>query len=157
MLISDAQIATFLRTRKSIFGTHNPRTVKKSTHKERNYTLIDESKNIYHLYVRQSNKNPTDFSAGLSIIDDKGIHHTLTRYNGASHDHPNSIEGTKTGYNCHIHTSTERYIKAKLKAEGHAEPTNRYHSINGALHCIVTDCNILGIETEADLPLLFRL
>ena len=157
MLNSDAQIATLLKANKSVYGTHNPRTVTKSTHKERNYTLIDSSKNIYQLYVRQSNRNPSDFSAGLSILDEKGMHHTLTRYNGSSHDHPNTIEGTRTGYNCHIHTSTERYIKAKLKPEGYAENTQRYHSIDGALHCIVVDCNISGIATVADQPLLFRL
>jgi hypothetical protein len=67
-----------------------------------------------------------------------------------NHDHPNYLEKVKLGYTCHIHIATERYIKANRKAEGFAEATNRYNTVEGALHCLVTDCKISEISTTLD-------
>ena len=41
-------------------------------------------------------------------------------------------------------------VKANRKAEGFAEATSRYTSIDGALHCLVADCKISGIQTKSD-------
>ena len=76
---------------------------------------------------------------------------TLKRYNGSSHNHPNKLENVKLGYNCHIHIATEKYILANRKAEGFAEVTDRYDSLEGALHCLVNDCKISGINTLPDI------
>jgi hypothetical protein len=54
------------------------------------------------------------------------------------------------GLNCHIHIATEKYLKANRKAEGFAMVTDRYQTIEGALHCLVTDCKISGIQTSPD-------
>ena len=91
-----------------------------------------------------------DFSCGISWLAPNGESFTFKRYNGPSHNHPNHLERSKLGYACHIHTATEKYIKANRKAEGFAEVTNCYNSLKGALHSLVTDCNISGIKTEPD-------
>jgi hypothetical protein len=97
-----------------------------------------------------------DFSCGLSWLAPNGEILTLVRYNGASHPHRNNIEGTMLNWESHIHTATERYIRANKKAVGFAEPTDRYRTLKGALHCLVTDCSIVGISTTPDKPSLFE-
>jgi len=57
---------------------------------------------------------------------------------------------------CHIHQATERYLQARLKPEGFAQATDTYKTCDGALHRLVSDCNIEGLETQADHPELFR-
>ncbi len=46
--------------------------------------------------------------------------------------------------------AAEKYIKSNRKAEGFAETTERYRTLEGALHCLITDCNISGIQTSPD-------
>jgi len=93
-----------------------------------------------------------DFSCGLNWVAPNGETLILCRYNGPNHDHPNHLENERLGYNCHIHKTTDKYIKANRKPEGFAEKTERYCTLKGALHCLVSDCNISGISTEQDLP-----
>jgi hypothetical protein len=90
------------------------------------------------------------FSCGINWVAPNGECLTLKRYNGPSHFHPNHMEGTKTSYECHIHIATERYIKANRKPEGFAEATDRYVTLEGAFHCLITDCHISGIGTTPD-------
>ena len=96
-----------------------------------------------------------DFSCGLQWLPAGGESLILVRYNGSSHEHPNRLENTRIDYECHIHQVTERYIQANLKPEGFAARTDAYTSCDGALHNLVNDCNITGIETKADHPELF--
>lgn len=91
-----------------------------------------------------------DFSCGISWIAPNGETLTLKRYNGPGHDHTNRLEKVRLGLNCHVHIATEKYIKANKKAEGFAEVTDRYNSVEGALHCLVVDCKISGISTTPD-------
>lgn len=74
----------------------------------------------------------------------------LLRYNGPSHFHPNWLEKQDLHHVCHVHRATERYIQANRKADGYAEVTQRYRTVKGALHELVTDCRIEGLTTEAD-------
>ena len=62
----------------------------------------------------------------------------------------NFLENAKLGYNCHIHLATEKYIRANWKAEGFAEISKRYNTVEGAFHCLVIDCKITGIQTKPD-------
>jgi len=63
---------------------------------------------------------------------------------------PNHLEKEKLGFTCHIHFTTEKYMKANRKPEGYAQATNRYKTIDGALHCLITDCKISGLNTHPD-------
>lgn len=110
------------------------------------------------LYTRKNLRNgmDDDFSCGLCWNAPNGETLTLARYNGASHSHSNHLENEVLSFECHIHHATEKYIKANRKPEGFAQTTDRYQSMNGALHCLVSDCKISGIPTTRDEPYLFN-
>jgi hypothetical protein len=151
--LTDEKIKELLKSPKQLT---NPmaRSKNKDGHEQFNFsaTAIDGTGHIFDVYMRRNLREgmEDDFSCGISWIAPNGEPLTLSRYNGSSHDHPNHLEQTRVGYNCHIHTATERYIKANKKAEGFAEATSRYNSVDGALHCLVSDCNISGIKTKSD-------
>jgi len=107
----------------------------------------------FEVYRRQNMREgmEDDFSCGIRWLAPSGETLTLKRYNGPSHNHKNQIEKTILGPVCHVHIATERYIQANRKAEGFAETTDRYHTVDGALHCLVKDCEISGILTSRDI------
>ena len=121
---------------------------------QQNYKVVatDDSGYRFEIYKRQ-NLRPgmeDDFSCGISWVAPNGETLTLARYNGKAHSHRNKIEKTNLKYSCHIHKATERYILANKKPEGFAEESHRYSSIDGAIHCLVVDCNISGLKTKSD-------
>lgn len=126
----------------------------KDGHQQQNYQAIatDNSGNKFEIYKRQNLREgmQDDFSCGISWLAPNGETFTLKRYNGPNHNHPNHLEKETLGYKCHIHVATERYIKANRKAEGFAFVTEDYITVEGALHCLIKDCNITGILTTPD-------
>lgn len=156
--VTDQQISELLSCAKKVT---NPGTRPKSKdgHEQVNYkaSAMDGSGHEFEIYTRQNKREgmEDDFSCGLSWIAANGETLTLKRYNGSSHNHPNHIENEKLGYSCHIHIATEKYIKANRKPEGFAVKTDKYYTVEGALYCLVTDCNIAGITTTPDNPKLF--
>ena len=50
--------------------------------------------------------------------------------------------------------TTERYLQHGLYAEAYARVTAEYRSVDGALHCVVKDCNIYSVVTIPDQPQL---
>lgn len=126
----------------------------KDGHEQFNYKVVatDGSDHQFELYKRQNLRDEMqdDFSCGINWVAPNGETLTLKRYNGPNHNHPNHIEKFSLGFNSHVHVATEKYIKANRKAEGFAEVTSRYNSLEGALHCLVIDCNITGIHTTPD-------
>lgn len=148
--LTDDKIANLLNCEKKL--TNPQARIKIKDGSERvNYKVIatDGSGHRFELYKRQNLREgmENDFSCGLSWIAPNGETLTLKRYNGPSHNHPNHLEKNKLGYNSHIHIATEKYIQANKKPEGFAETTDRYNTVDGALHCLVTDCKIKGIQT----------
>ncbi len=131
----------------------NARETEKYKHKSRNFKVVDNSgDHTFSLFMRQSTEIEDDFSCGLLLNMPSGETLTLARYNGCSHSHKNHIENEKLEFSCHIHKATEKYIQAGKKAEGYAETTDRYRSVEGALHCLMLDWNISGMNTKEDLP-----
>lgn len=153
MNFTDVQLLALRATPKVAKGRAKQRSL--SGHAEQDYALSDAQGNQYSLYVRQNERIANNFSCGLLLITPNGEKLTLTRYNGDDHTHCNSLEKVKFSNQCHIHIATERYILAGQKAEKYAEPTNRYQTLQGALHCLVSDYNIAGIKTQPDQPNLF--
>ena len=155
--ITDNKLAELLKLPKRISNL-GIRPKMKDGHEQFNYILscIGNDKYRFELYTRQNKREGMEdaFSCGLNWVAPNGETLTLCRYNGPNHDHPNHLENERLGYKCHIHKTTEKYIKANRKPEGFAEKTERYYTLNGALHCLVTDCNISGIPTNQDLPKL---
>ena len=151
--ITDQKIKELLVCNKRLINP-NVRSKIKDGHEQYNYkvTALDGSEHGFEIYKRQNMREgmEDDFSCGINYLTSNGESLTLKRYNGPNHNHSNQLEKVKTGYGCHIHIATEKYIKANKKTEGFAELTNRYNTVNGALHCLVADCNIIGIQTSAD-------
>lgn len=157
--ITDDKIEAMLRLRKRVTNPGG-RATNKDGHEQFNYKVVspDDEDLEFSLYARQNLRvgMEDDFSCGLSWLAPNGEVLTLARYNGSSHSHRNNIEGNMLNLECHVHTATERYIRANKKAEGFAESTDRYRTLKGALHCLVTDCSIVGISTNPDEPSLFE-
>jgi hypothetical protein len=150
--ITDTKINELLTIAKKVLNPRS-RPKEKDMHEQYNYKLHSETEDLeFELYTRQNLREgmEDDFSCGISWLAPNGESFTLKRYNGPSHKHKNQLEGPSLDYKPHIHLSTERYVRANRKAEGFAEETNRYNSLKGAFHCLVTDCNISGINTEPD-------
>ena len=128
----------------------NPRTQWKNKpgHRQRNF-LAEGERYQFEIYLRQNTNDERDFSCGLKIIKPDGTALTLCRYNGGAHAH-HEIQ-----YRCHIHVATSQAILRGQKPESHADETDRYETLEGALHCLVSDCAISGLSTMPDEPDLF--
>jgi hypothetical protein len=150
--LSDPQIERLLKMPKRV---SNPaaRMVLDANHDKRDYIVqsLDGSEN-FKIFVRQNKTVADDFSCGLMWVSPGGESMILTRYNGSSHEHPNKLEKQTISFDCHIHLATERYIKASMKPESYATRTSAYKTCEGALHALVTDCGITGIQTNPDHP-----
>lgn len=151
--VTDDKIADLLNCPKRLTNPQARRTTKEG-HEQINYKAValDGSDYEFEIYKRQNLREgmEDDFSCGISWVAPNGESLTLKRYNGSSHIHANHLEKIKLECTCHIHVATEKYIKANKKAEGFAEDTRRYITVDGALHCLVTDCKINGITTTPD-------
>lgn len=106
---------------------------------------------LYLLYLRQNTYDDQHFSCGLVVIKPDGQKLTLLRYNGANHVH----ESIRCA--CHVHKASERAIREGRKPEYHAQETDRYHTLDGALFALCKDANISGLANlTPDEPDLFR-
>ena len=151
--LTDARIQELLQMPKRVTNpsAHN---VADANHDRRDYVIESaDGTERFKLFVRQNKTITEDFSCGLQWLPAGGESLILARYNGSSHEHPNKLEGTKLSFLHHIHQATERYLQANLKPEGFAAAeAAKYQTCEGALHQLVTDCNIGGLETVADHP-----
>jgi hypothetical protein len=145
-VLSDLEIQYLIREKK--FLTVAPEDFfrgmrEKRGHKETDHILHRSDGSSFILKIRVSNENILDFSVilGFSPADSNKIF-LLRRYNGKSHEHKNTLEGESPFYDFHIHTATERYQRIGAKEEFYAVPTDRYTTMQEALNCLVTDCNI---------------
>ncbi len=154
--LNDERIEQLLAMPKRITNP-TARNLTDANHEKREY-LVESADGTerFRLFVRQNKTVLDDFSCGLQWFAAGGESLILARYNGSSHGHPNRMERTRVDFVCHIHKATERYLRANLKAEGFAEATNTYQTCGGALDRLLGDCNITGLQTEADHPELFR-
>ena len=153
--ITDQRIEELLCMPKKVTNPGS-RAKSKEGHEQFNYILrsVDDESLTFTLYKRQNLRPGMDdaFSCGLSWNAPNGETLTLVRYNGPNHVHANPIEGQTIRYSSHIHRASERYIRALRKPESFAEETDRYNTLRGALHCLVTDCSIAGLVTTAEEP-----
>lgn len=152
--LTDEMIALWLKAPKHVTNPKG-REATKAKHLERNYSVSADSGEKFSLYVRQSTIIAGAFSCGLAIEMPGQERLTLCRYNGNDHPHINPIEQQRMDFCCHIHRATARYIAAGRKPESYAEKTDRYHTVNGALACLLSDCNIRGLDSPHDEPDLF--
>jgi len=152
--LTDEKILNLLNCSKRILKPLSRSRIKEG-HEQMNYkaVAIDDSGYEFEIYKRQNLREgiKDDFSCGISWIAPNGETLTLRRYNGPNHNHNNHLENEKLGYCCHIHTATQKYLYANRKAEGYAECTERYKTIEGAFQCLIIDCNIEGLATKPEI------
>lgn len=152
--LTDDRIAELLNCPKRL---NNPQSKSKNKngHMQANYkaTALDKTGHEFEIYTRQNLREgmEDDFSCGISWLPSNGETLTLKRYNGPNHGHLNYLENERLASQCHIHIATEKYIKANRKAEGFATITEKYTTLEGAFHCLVTDCNISGISNTPEI------
>lgn len=159
MALTDEQINALIALPKVIT---NPRArkIEKRGSEQVNYDAEGPDGEQFRVYLRQNMRITDGFSCGLLYIPARGDSVTLTRYNGADHEHSNPLDsGKPLPLACHIHRATEKYMTAGRKAEHYAQTTDRYQTLQGALAALLLDCNISGLDDNPDseqfvLPLL---
>jgi len=154
--LTDERIQSLLNMPKHVTNP-KAREVSDANHLKRDYNVkSDDGAEDFVLFLRQNKTVNDDFSCGLRWIPPGSEELILVRYNGPSHPHPNRLEGNKLEFVPHIHRTRERYLQANLRAEGFAETATRYTTMSGALHELVRDLHIIGLETTPDHPELFK-
>lgn len=147
ILFTDHQIAAYIGEPKLIPGSY-PTVFPfrlKGAHSECEFDVKTDpgAPHKFKIIVRQSIKNPLDFSVILALLSAETNYVVrLVRYNGKSHEHSNPIEKMRF-YDFHVHRASERYmLRPGSDPETFAEPSDRYSDIAGAFRCLVDDCNV---------------
>lgn len=154
--LTEEQIADLVAMPKRVENP-NTKTKVEAKHARRDFRVFStDNSHEFALFTRQSLLLPEGFSAGLRWLAKSGESVILLRCNGSDHAHANSIERDKFEATFHIHQATERYLAVGKKAEGYAQPTREYRTLEGALHHVVRLCNITGLKTEQDEPDFFK-
>lgn len=146
ILLSDTEIQAFIQEGKQLCTTPDElfRNMKeKKGHKGFEHIMSRPDGSSFVLKVRISKENSLDFSAilGYCPLNSTKLF-LLCRYNGKSHEHKNKLEDENSFYDFHIHKATERYQREGAKEEFYAVTTDRYSTLQEALNCLITDCNI---------------
>jgi hypothetical protein len=124
----------------------------KRGHSERELDVAGVDGSQFRVILRQSQLNAFDFSAIIGWRpDDSTRVIRLRRYNGRSHRHTNKLEREQIeGF--HIHILTERYQQSGFREDSYATATDRYGTLQEALACLISDCNLVPPpEDQLDL------
>jgi hypothetical protein len=150
-IITDAAIDAFLREKKPLPNGLRPHTkmIERNHSWRQEYPVTGELGTEFVIALRLSTLNVMDFSVILGYqVPGVNTIFRLRRYNGRSHWHTNTIENTHFR-DFHIHTATERYQRRGAKEEHFAQIDKRYSTIDGAIDCLIEDCNF-------DAPMMNR-
>ena len=142
--LTDNDIRALLEERKSLSKDYikHMRPVKKASmqYSQSELTVTGELGSEFKVIVRKNLIDPLDFSVILVYLPrEEGKGFILRRYNG-KHFHKNHLEGNEL-HDFHVHMATERYQQAGLKAEGYAEVSDGYASVQQATECLFRDAN----------------
>lgn len=116
---------------------------------------IGEKGTAFRLVLRQNKINKLNFCLTLGFFPPTLRElFRLRRYDGKYHQHSNKIENEKF-YDFHIHMATKRYQEMISKDEdSFAVRTDKYNNYEGALKCLLLDCNF-QIPNNPQLSLFF--
>lgn len=139
---SDQEIERLLTERKPLpedYSTHFQLRQRRA-HRERELDIQGANGNMFRVILRQSDRNPLDFSIILAYCP-PGTNQVfrLRRYNGKSHGHRNALE-KNSFYDFHIHMATERYQERGMREDSYARPTDRFFDFSSALQRMLEDC-----------------
>ncbi len=143
--LTDQEIADLISERKPLptdFAERLNSFKDKYNHRESELEVTGVKRSKFIIIIRQNKSNPFDFSVILAFrIPGSNVIFRLRRYNGKSHRHRNKIENALLNRTYHVHNATERYQQNGFKEEDFATETDRYADINGALMCLLQECN----------------
>lgn len=155
--LTDDQIDALIALPK-IITNPRARKIEKRGSEQVNYDAEGPAGEQFRVYLRQNIRITDGFSCGLLYVAPNGESITLTRYNGADHEHANPLDSaTPLPLACHIHRATEKYMAAGRKAEHYAVTTDRYQTLQGAVRALLLDCNITGLDDNPDTEQLLLL
>jgi len=140
--LSDEEISRFINTSKALPDDYQTKIQARAKrgHKESEMDVQGDDGSEFRLILRQGLINPLDFSIILAYRPPKSNQlFRLTRYNGRSHEHTNTIEG-ETFYDYHVHVATQRYQEIGAREDSYAQPTDRYADFHQAISCMLADC-----------------
>lgn len=139
--ITDDQISRLLSMPKTITNP-GARWKELERAKLKDYSVLSDDETYkFSIFVRQSTRLASSFSAGL-VWHSGEDNLVLMRCNGSSHVHGNKLERETIRMLPHIHIATARYICIGKRSEGFAEATSAYNSVDGALAVLLQRCNI---------------
>lgn len=147
--ITDDRIRALTEMHKSVVNPDARRRTEMKYERVNYEVSGDSASDKFQIFLRQSTVDPEDFSCGIRWLMPSGESLILARYNGANHVHDD------IRFTFHIHRATEAAIKRGFKPERHAEVTPRYRTLAGALHCLLADFNVSGLDSPQDQPELF--
>lgn len=149
-IVSDARIAAMIAEGKPLPLNWRWELAITKPRPDRNVSevnLTGTGGSAFRIVVRQQTGD--DFSVILLVILDKPVvpnrsEFPLLRYDGASHNHRNKLEGNTIRRKPHIHRATERYQKAtnQRRPDGYAEETARYRNLPQAWDCFRVDTDL---------------
>lgn len=120
----------------------------KPVHRQRSFKIkavvANGQEHRFEIYERQSLRDESDFSCGITHVSFDGSRLTLARYNGPSHEHGD------ISFQPHIHLTTGKSIMAGKKPENEAKQTDRFKTLADALACMIEDFSIAGIEAKGE-------
>jgi hypothetical protein len=146
--LTDSEILGLIDEQKHVATDFRTRLVPKAKrgHSEVDVDIKGQYGSEFRIIVRCANANPLDFSVILGYRNPESNQVLrLRRYNGKSHEHTNAIE-RETFYGFHMHTATERYQRTGNREDAYAEVTDRYDNLQGAINCLIEDCNVVFPE-----------
>lgn len=149
LLFSDEELGA-LRSLPKRVTNPQARWSEKPGHRQRNHEAVSGDAALrFRIYLRQNLKDEKDFSCGLALVQRGGEFLSLARYNGGSHRHG------EVAYRPHVHRATEKALADGKRIDSHAEEADEYHTLEGALACLIKDCAVRGLSAEPDHPRLF--
>ncbi len=150
-LFSDDELERYRTVPKRITNPRARWISKPGRHEQRNFEAVSgvDDRVRFRMYQRRNLDDDQDFSCGLALIGSGGRSLSLMRCNGANHRH-GAIH-----FRCHVHRATAAAIAAGRKADDHAERTDEYHTLDGAIAYLVHECGIQGLTTQPDEGSLF--
>jgi hypothetical protein len=102
----------------------------------------------FHVFIRQSEDFPENFSIGLEHIPEDGSGSIiLLRCNGPHAAHISLVDLPAHHYVHHVHTATPEAIEVGFRSERDAQITSEYGTFQDALAYFVRRCNISGADS----------
>ena len=139
--VTDEQVQELLLEEKAVpAGLYSPQMTVKNGYRRKSFTLTGAAGNEFVIKLRQTIKNPANFSVILAYrLPESFSVFRLRRYNG-KHWHSNVLENERF-HDFHVHMATERYQRKSGYLEDHyAKPSARHFDLKSAIDSMIEEC-----------------